>query len=83
METTTIRLDLSTQKVVRELARERKQPMNAILRQAVECYRRELLLDQSNAVWAAMRADEAAWQEEMEEQRLFDGTLLDGLQNDE
>ncbi|MHB8996126.1 MAG: hypothetical protein ACYC63_12845 [Armatimonadota bacterium] len=83
MATTTMRLDLATQAVIRELARERKQPMNLIVKQAVDCYRRELMLDQANAVWATMRDDKAKWEEEMAEQSMLDGSLLDGLADDE
>jgi hypothetical protein len=33
-----------------------------------------------NAAYAALREDPAAWAEEMEDQKVWDGTLADGLE---
>jgi AbrB family looped-hinge helix DNA binding protein len=45
-------------------------------------YQRQLV-EKINADYAALREDPVAWQEELEERRLLEGTLLDGLDLDE
>ena len=53
--------------------------MQKVLAQAVETHRRQLILEKSNAVYAALRANPEAWQEEQEERRGWDNTLADDL----
>jgi hypothetical protein len=53
--------------------------MQEILGEAVELYRRKLLLDKANAAFAALKADSQVWKEEQEERAAWDVTLLDGL----
>jgi len=55
--------------------------MQEILGEAVELYRRKLLLDKANAAFAALKADSQAWKEEQEERAAWDVTLLDGLKD--
>jgi AbrB family looped-hinge helix DNA binding protein len=45
-------------------------------------YRRRFL-EQVNRDYAALRQDAAAWEAELAERRVLDGTLLDGLDPDE
>jgi hypothetical protein len=79
MATTTVRIEAKTHIALRDLAGELGLTMQEALARAVEAYRRHRLLEQTNAGFAAWRADPVAWQEELEERRLWDTTLADGL----
>jgi hypothetical protein len=48
-----------------------------VVSKAVEAYRRQRLLEQTNAAYAALRADPEGWREELEERELWDNTLAD------
>jgi hypothetical protein len=44
-----------------------------------EEYRRRQIMEQTNAAFAALRADPDAWREELAEREVWDRALLDGL----
>jgi hypothetical protein len=75
-ESTTMRVDLTTRRLLGELAEEERASMQEIIARAVSLYRRERLFARMAAGWAAMteqdraaeRADADAW----------DVTLADG-----
>lgn len=79
MATTTVRITHETATTLRELSRSTGLPMQKLLGQAVEAYARRLLLDETNAAFAALRADERAWRQELEERAAWEATLADGL----
>jgi predicted transcriptional regulator len=80
MTTTTIRVSAKTHNTLRDLARTIGAPMQEIVEQAVEQYRRQRLLAATNAAYAALQADPDAWQEVREERAMWDVTLADGLE---
>lgn len=55
--------------------------MQAVLEEALEIYRRKCFLEAANRAYAALRNDAEAWREELEERRLWEGTLADGLED--
>jgi len=69
----------ATQKTLCALADRTGRSVEAILDQAVEDYRRKLFFQGLAADYAALKADPAAWEEELAERRLLEGTLMDGL----
>lgn len=75
-----IRVPDATHRILRELADETGQNMQEVLSEAVEEMRRRRMFELANASYAAMRANENEWQEELEERRLWDKTLADGLE---
>lgn len=75
----TIRISPETHALLRELAAGEQLTMQAVLRKAVESYRRQQFLEQANAAFAALRKDPEAWREEVEERKRWEQTLLDGL----
>lgn len=79
MASSTVRIDSSTHKMLQSLSAQTGRKMQEILGEAVELYRRKLLLDKANAAFAALKADSQAWKEEQEERAAWDVTLLDGL----
>lgn len=83
MSTPTIHLSEATQHILRELAEQTGQSMTDVLDKALDAYRRKLFFEQLNAGYTALRADPEAWAEELQERKLWDATLMDGLDPDE
>lgn len=79
---TTVRIDKGTAEALRALASEDQVPMQRLLAQLVEQYRRQRILDQTSAAYAALRADPDAWREEQEERALWDHALMDGIEDE-
>jgi predicted transcriptional regulator len=69
MATTTLRISLHAHDVLQELAETSGSSMQAVLEQALEQYRRQQLLEATNAAYAALRAAPAAWAH-LEQERL-------------
>ena len=79
MASTTVRVTERTHEVLRKLAAATGQPLQQVLEQAVENYRREQFFAELNAAYARLQADPAAWEEELAERALWETTLADGL----
>jgi hypothetical protein len=78
----TMQIRAKTRDMLWELARETGQPIEEVLARAVESYYRNYLLERTNLVYAALRADPAAWREEEQERAAWNATLVDDLQPD-
>jgi predicted transcriptional regulator len=79
-DSTTVRIYTSTHEHLRELSQKRGEPMPAILDQAVREYRDRLFWDEVDAAYRELQADPASWAEELEERKLWEATLMDGLE---
>lgn len=79
MSTITVPISEASHKILLELASHGNEPIDKLLDKAIEEYRRSRFLDESNAAFAVLRRDESAWQEELQERKLWDATLADGL----
>jgi len=55
--------------------------MAAVLEMAIERYRRQKLLEETNASYAALKANRKEWKEEIAERELWDRTIADGLRD--
>jgi hypothetical protein len=73
-----IRISARAKATLRELAQHEAKPMQAVLDEAIDYYRRERLLDAANAAYARLKSDPKAWKEELAERRQWDVTLADG-----
>lgn len=80
MPTTTVRIREETRQLLHTLAREKGTSIASLIAQAAETMRRQHLLEKSNAAYASMRDDAAAWEVEQEERRVWEDTLLDGVE---
>ena len=80
MTTTTIRVSLRTRDLLQELAQTAGSSMQAVLEQALEQYRRQQLLDATNAAYATLRAKPEAWANLAQERLAWEQTLTDGLE---
>jgi predicted transcriptional regulator len=74
-----VRVDKGTRETLSRLAKETRQPMQHVLADAVEQYRRQQIMRHTNLAYAALRADSGEWREEEEERDVWDCALMDGL----
>jgi hypothetical protein len=56
--------------------------MQALLEKAVEAYRRQRFLEETNRALEALRASPQAWKTEQAERKAWDSSLADGLQEE-
>lgn len=82
MPSTSIRIDEHALAVLRELARKQRQPVQTVLKDAIDSYRREKFLEEANAAFAALRRNAEAWNEEERERQLWDHAIGDGLERE-
>lgn len=79
--TTTIRVSTRTRDLLHDLARDAGVPMQQVVEQALEYYRRHHVLAATNTAYAALRNDPQAMQQWKAEQDVWDATLADGLED--
>jgi predicted transcriptional regulator len=79
MASTTVRVTEHTHALLRELAAATGEPLQQVLEEAVERYRRDRFFADLHAAYARLAGDQAAWQEELDERTELEGTLADGL----
>jgi hypothetical protein len=77
--TANVRISPRAHQLLRQLAEEEHQSMQAILDAALERYRRENFLRAANADFEALKCDPRAWKEELRERESWEQTLADGL----
>jgi len=82
MATPIVRLSPSAHQTLCQLSKRTGRSMQSLLDDAIEALRRERLLDETNAAFAALKRDPKAWKAELEERRAWDATLTDGLEDD-
>lgn len=82
MPTTTIRVSKETYEQVRALAQRTGETMQEVISKAIEQYREKIFWQQVHEAYARLQQDSVAWQEEMEERRIWENTLLDGLKEE-
>ena len=78
-QTSNVRISPRTHALLRQLAKEADESMQAILDRAIERYRRETFLRAANADYAALKRNPKAWKDEMRERKIWEQTLADGL----
>jgi hypothetical protein len=77
--TPNVRISPHAHELLRRMAEEEKQSMQAVLDKALEGYRRERFLRAANADFEALRRDSEAWKKELRERELWEQTSSDGL----
>ncbi len=75
---TQVRVSNATHELLRNLSKEVGQSMQTIIEDALQQYRRRRFLEGLNEDFKALKDDSEAWQEELEERKMWDKTLLDG-----
>ncbi len=80
--TGSIRIDGQALAVLRELARKQRQPLQTVLKNAIDSYRREKFLEEANTAFAILRSNPEAWTEEQQEREIWDRAIQDGLERE-
>ena len=75
-----VRISEPTHAILRTLAAEGGESMQAVIDKAVEEYRRRRFWDQVDLAAGELRKDAVAWDAELAERRTWDATLSDGLE---
>jgi hypothetical protein len=83
MSTPTVPISEASHRMLKALAEQTGQPMMDVLDKALDAYRRKVFFEQMNAGYAELRSDPEAWAEHLAERKLWDATLMDGLDPDE
>jgi hypothetical protein len=79
MASVNVRISEESHQVLRELSEQEGTSMQSLLDEAVEQLRRLKFLAHANAAFTALKADPLAWKEELEERKLWEKTLSDGV----
>ena len=79
MSSLTVRISRPAHKTLREIAERAEQPMQAVLDEAIEQYRRQKFLEEVNAAYAKLRTDRRAMAAMGKERAMWEATLEDGL----
>jgi len=74
-----VRISPHAHALLRQLAQEEDESMQAVLDKAIEHYRREKFLRDANADFAALKRNPKAWKEELKERDVWEQALSDGL----
>lgn len=77
MAGTTVRIKEESRTILEELAREMNEPLQEVLAKALESYRRQRVIDRTNAAYAALRANPESWRAVQEEREAWDITMAD------
>jgi hypothetical protein len=77
-----VRISPRAHDLLRRLAAEQQQSMQAVLDEALERYRRERFLRGANADFEGQRNNPKVWKEELRERKLWEQTLSDGLRRE-
>lgn len=79
----TVRVSDAILFVLKQLARQEGTTMQAILEHAVENYRRQRFLEEVNASYEKLRKNPQEWESLQQEYRSLEGTLADGLNDND
>jgi hypothetical protein len=77
--TPNVRISPRAHELLRQLAEEEQQSMQAVLDSAIERYRRESFLRGANADFAALKRDPKAWKQDLRDRELWETTVADGI----
>jgi hypothetical protein len=76
--TTMIRVDRGTHELLRKMANHEQLSLTDMIKRTAQEYERQQFWREANAEFAALRADESAWEEYQSEVLELDGALSDG-----
>ena len=77
-----LRVTTKTRDTLRDIAEGTGCSMQRVAEEAVEAYRRQMILDQTHAAYARLVQDPQAWAEVQAERSEWDVTLGDGLEDE-
>ncbi len=69
-----VRIGENAKNILRDISQQEKSSMQAVLEKAIENYRRQYLLKQTNSAYAKLRNNPTAWEEEINKQSRWEAT---------
>lgn len=81
-ESPNIRISAKAKATLRDLAKRERKPMQTVLDEAIEQFRRDKFFRELDEAYARLQADPKGWKDELEERRIWDRTLMDGLEKE-
>lgn len=82
MQSVNVRISANSYQILKTLAQEKGQTMQSLIDQALEDLRRRKILEATNEAFAALKANETEWKEEVAERELWENTLTDGVEKE-
>lgn len=76
------RISSEDHQMLQSLSAQTGKPHAKIIHEALETYRRKALIDSANIGFAKLRENKVEWEAELAERKLWDSTLVDGLEDD-
>jgi hypothetical protein len=70
----TVRISQASWQALRQIAAQAGEPMQTVLDKAIEAYRRQCFLHETNKAYAALRDNAEAWGEEIAEREAWEIT---------
>ena len=80
MSSVNVRVSSQSYQLLKSLAEDSDQSMQALIDEALENLRRRKVLEATDAAFSALKANKRAWKEELKERRLWEKTLSDGVE---
>lgn len=75
----TTRIRESDHQLLQGLAEKTGKQHQEIIHEALDAYERQRLLDEINAAYARLKANPEEWQDELDERRIWDKAVGDGI----
>lgn len=69
-------------RIIRQISESEGLALSKVLDEAVESYRRQKFLSQTNQAFQNLKVDEKAWREELGEREIWEQTLTDGIEKE-
>ena len=83
MRSSTVRIDEESHALLKAIKRQEEESAQAIIRKALEDYRRKLFLKKCSDAYSSFRENKKTWKEELVENETWDSTVGDGLKKDQ
>ncbi len=71
-----------SKKIIQEIVSETGESQIAVIEHAVLAYHREWCIKKVNEAYERLKQNKNAWQEELKERSILEGTLEDGLEDE-
>ncbi len=80
---TTAKISPNTARILERLQRRYHKPKTVLIDLALKKYEDQILLEEINEGYARLKADKKAWEEELKERQELEGTVGDGLEDEQ
>lgn len=79
----TAKISPATARILERLQHRYHKPKTVLIDLALKKYEEQILLEEINEGYARLKADKKAWEEELKERQELEGTIGDGLEDEQ